>query len=146
MSFVKKFSLIWIFSSLLLGCVVAKEADSAGFAAYWSDFHKAFVDKDFKKIQSLSAAPILLRGAVDGIKPKKLAAQDFDKTFTAILATEVSEYQGEKRVTQTTYEKIKSLTTPKVDSDPARQRVEGFVFMRDKGQWKLAEIYWDELE
>lgn len=146
MSFVKKFSFVWILSSLLMGCVVAKEAESADFSAYWAEFHKAFVAKDFKKIQSLSTAPILLRGAVDGIKPKNLTAADFDKTFTAILATEVSEYQGDKRVVQSTYEKIKSITSPKVEADPARQRIEGFVFKQDKGQWKLAEIYWDELE
>lgn len=146
MSFVKKFSFVWILSSLLMGCVVAKEAPSADFAAYWSEFHKAFVAKDYKKIQSLSTTPIVLRGAVDGIKPKKLTAADFDKTFTAILATEVSEYQGEKRVVQSTYEKIKSLTAPKIEQDPSRQRIEGFVFKQEKGQWKLAEIYWDELE
>ncbi|HMW72347.1 MAG TPA: hypothetical protein PKD17_11025 [Cellvibrionaceae bacterium] len=146
MSFIRKFSFFWLVTSLLLGCAIAKEPAPSDFAIYWANFHKAFIDKDFKKIQDLSVTSILLRGAVDGIKPKKLSAQDFDKTFSAILATEVSEYQGEKRVVQSTYEKIKSISTPKIEQDPARQRVEGFVFKKENGQWKLAEIYWDELE
>lgn len=146
MSFFKKFGLSWLLTTALIGCALAKEPNNAAFEAYWSEFHKAFIDKDFKKIQALSAATITLRGAVDGIKPKKLTAKDFDKTFAAILATEVSEYQGEKHITQTTYEKIKSIAKPTPEDDPKRQRIEGFVFVNDKGAWKLTEIYWDELE
>ncbi|MEY4590999.1 MAG: hypothetical protein RL497_3075, partial [Pseudomonadota bacterium] len=125
---------------------IAKEPNNTAFETYWSEFHAALTDKNFKKIQTLSAASITLRGAVDGIKPKKLAAKDFDKTFAAILDTEVSEYQGDKHVTQTTYAKMKSLAKPKVEDNLKQQRIEGFVFENEKGTWKLIEIYWDELE
>jgi hypothetical protein len=124
----------------------AAEPSADSFKIYWQEFHQAFVAKDFGKLQSLSAPVITIRGVVDGIKPKKIQAKDFEKTLAAIMETSVREYQGEKLVSLTTYEKVKALANPKLDESPNRQWIDDFVFTKERTGWKLKEIYWEELE
>ncbi len=124
----------------------ATEASTDSFKIYWQEFHQAFVAKDFGKLQSLSAPVITIRGVVDGIKPKKIQAKEFEKTLAAIMQTSVREYQGDKLVSLTTYEKVKALANPKLDESPNRQWIDDFVFTKEKTGWKLQEIYWQELQ
>lgn len=136
---------VFLFLGLINSCKATETAQNS-FKSYWLEFHQAFVTKDYKKLQSLSAPTITLRGAVEGIKPKKIQPKDFEKTLAAIMTTSVREYQGDKLVSLTVYEKVKSLVDPKLEASPDRQWIDDFVFTKEKGEWKLKEIYWEELE
>ncbi|HMU66709.1 MAG TPA: hypothetical protein PKE57_06180 [Cellvibrionaceae bacterium] len=132
---------------LIGGCATAKEPDNSSFNEFWGQFRQVLLDKDFKKIQSLSANPITLRGVVDGIKPQKLPSQDIEKTLPKILEGRTSYMEAGKIIDLTNYDFVKRTSEPKLDvNSPNWQRVDNFVFIKDKTGWKLKEIFWEEME
>ncbi len=136
-----------ILLALLSGCASAHEPENASFNEFWQQFRQAVLEKDIKQIQRLSANPTTLRGLVDDIKPRKLPSQDLEKVLPKILETQTSYMDAGKIIDLSNYEFVKRTREPKLDAEsPNWQRVDNFVFFKDKSGWKLKEIFWEELE
>jgi hypothetical protein len=147
MKFFNLLARTFILLTIIGGCATAKEPDDTSFNQFWGQFRQALLDKNFKQLEKLSANSITLRGVVDGIKPQKLLPQEFEKTLPNILKGRTSYMEAGKIIDLTNYDFVRLTREPKLDTNsPNWQRVDNFVFVKDKTGWKLKEIFWEEME
>lgn len=113
---------------------------------FWSEFRAAVIIKDTAKLISMTEFPLAVHGVDDSQPVKQYGKAEFAAIFKQILNQPVITMEGDKVITQTTYDRLnatKELTNNQLMTK-TRFRVDQLEFELKHKQWKLVRAYLEE--
>jgi hypothetical protein len=113
--------------------------------AFWDGFRAATARADWAALAGMATQPLLLRGEVDGVAPRKVTA---DKA-AAVLRTQFGQTlfagKGKPALTVAAWVDATPVLLKEHWLAPDQFRVQNLAFRKEAGGWKLAAIYDEEL-
>ena len=115
-----------------------QKVDSS-FVRYWKIFRESVLDSDFKKLDSLTQFPLIVRGTLDSDPEKYIGINKFKKVFRVYLkqanafysATDLNDIKEKEQLSVKDFRYLWKN----------QMSVDDLEFEKIKGHWKLTLIY-----
>lgn len=136
-----KTTILSLFLCLSLLCGRAQSADPAfkTFESFWKKFHTAIMDKDFQRLSTFTAFPLVVKKDIHDTAVQTIRREDFAAFFRQYLDMPAGGDHPDKYAMLRVHKALTEEDEEMMSEDSAT--IEDFEFEKVDGAWKLVYIY-----